>query len=92
MIHGEIVGNYPPSTVDIAADKKLLNKFVDNLFGHQRYFVDSDVKHMLFVLISRWEDQFEQVATKHPSQKTPILSIISLLLVTHAEIGASFQQ
>ena len=69
MINGEIVGGYPPSTVDIIADKKLLNKFVDNLFQHQTYLVDRDVKHLLFASILRWEDQFEQVASKNPLQK-----------------------
>ena len=53
MINGEIVGGYPPSTVDIIADKKLLNKFVDNLFQHQIYLVDRDVKHLLFASILR---------------------------------------
>ena len=51
MINGVIAGGYPPSTVDITADKKFLkNKFADNLFDHQIYLVNRDVKHLFFCI------------------------------------------
>ena len=80
LSNGKITGGCPPNANDVVTNMEMMNKFVSNLFRHQKYLANTEVKRLLLGSIFYGRIKYmKSLLMTHPSN-TKRLKIILLLV------------
>ena len=94
LSNGKITGGCPPNANDVVTNMEMMNKFVSNLFRHQKYLANTEVKRILLGSILLWEDKIHEIIADDPSKQYKKIEdhpFVGMIELRKQEIGKSFE-